>query len=119
MGIDIYMRWKGQTEAEKQAQYTGFSTLAGNVGYLREAYHGGPYATKYLVKEAFDESDGAKIQSKVLHDRLPETIKIVADRERKKSSDTSGAIKSFVDFVKLAESKEKETGEPVTVVASW
>lgn len=54
MGIDIYMSWDGMTDDEKQAQYTGFDATAGSVGYLREAYHGGPYATKTLVPEAFE-----------------------------------------------------------------
>jgi hypothetical protein len=49
MGIDIYMRWKGQTDEETQAQFVGFSVVHGHVGYLREAYHGAPYATKYGV----------------------------------------------------------------------
>ena len=46
MGIDIYARWNGQSSAEQQAQYTGFSIEHGHVGYLREAYHGAPYATR-------------------------------------------------------------------------
>jgi len=69
MGIDIYARWKGITAAEKQKQYTGFNVVSGNVGYLREAYHGGPYGTKLLVKEAF-ENGSAKIPAKVLKSRL-------------------------------------------------
>lgn len=35
MGTDIYLSWDGQTEAEKKAQYTGYSIEAGKVGYLR------------------------------------------------------------------------------------
>jgi len=54
MGIDIYMNWDGMTDDEKRAQYTGFDSTAGNVGYLREAYHGEPYATHALVPEAFE-----------------------------------------------------------------
>lgn len=61
MGIDIYAAWDGQTVADRQAQYTGFSTTAGSVGYLREAYHGGPYVTNWLMPEAFvvGENTGA------------------------------------------------------------
>ena len=57
MGIDIYMKWEGQTEEEERAQITGFevSGRAGGVGYLREAYHGAPYATMFFVGEAFGE----------------------------------------------------------------
>ena len=56
MGIDIYMRWDGMTEEDRDKQITGFDATVGEVGYLREAYHGGPYATRYLVEEAFEDS---------------------------------------------------------------
>lgn len=49
MGIDIYMRWGGQSEKEIKKQYTGFSTTSGHLGYLCEAYHGAPYVTKKSV----------------------------------------------------------------------
>ncbi len=51
MGIDIYARWRGMTSAQADAQITCFSVKAGQVGYLREAYHGEPYATRVLVPE--------------------------------------------------------------------
>jgi hypothetical protein len=35
MGTDIYLVWKGMTEKDKDAQITGWSINAGNVGYLR------------------------------------------------------------------------------------
>lgn len=35
MGTDVYLYWKGMTEEEKKAQYTGFEIYSGNVGYLR------------------------------------------------------------------------------------
>ena len=54
MGIDIYAQWDGMTAQEEAAQVTGFSIEHGHVGYLREAYHGEPYATKVLVPEAFE-----------------------------------------------------------------
>lgn len=75
MGIDIYARWPGQSKAEADAQLTGFDATAGDVGYLREAYHGGPYVTKYLVAEAFDcESGEATIPARTLRDRLPTAV---------------------------------------------
>lgn len=55
MGIDFYLRWADQTEDERQAQYTGFATT-GEAGYIREAYHGEPYATQVLCPEAFDDA---------------------------------------------------------------
>ena len=54
MGIDIYMEWDNMTEEDKHAQLTGFSIEHGHVGYLREAYHGNPYVTRFLLKEAFE-----------------------------------------------------------------
>lgn len=71
MGIDVYLKWEGQDEEEKQAQYTGFSTTHGHAGYLREAYHGGPYATHILVREAFESEDcQAEIPAAVMRERL-------------------------------------------------
>ena len=55
MGIDIYMRWDGMTEEDRDKQITGFDATKGDVGYLREASHGKIFATEYLVKEAFEE----------------------------------------------------------------
>jgi hypothetical protein len=75
MGIDMYLKWDGQTEEEEKAQYTGFSTAHGHVGYLREAYHGGPYATKVLAPEAWSaEGSTVALSSEVLRERLPAAI---------------------------------------------
>lgn len=125
MGIDIYMRWSGQTKAEKEAQYTGFSIEHGHVGYLREAYHGGPYCTHKLMPEAFNEDNKceAEIPAATLRGRLPEAISTCKERSQKVYQETIGddapEIKSLVAFVELAERKEKETGKPVTIHASY
>lgn len=125
MGIDIYAEWTGQTEEEKEAQVTGFSVVHGHVGYLREAYHGEPYATRFLVREAFESSDGrAAIPAAVLRERLPETLTIVAERERSvygttDEAEITGVQESFAEFVKLCGRKERETGEPMTIIASY
>jgi hypothetical protein len=124
MGIDIYAHWKNQTPKQKQKQMTGFSVLRGNVGYLREAYHGSPYATRHLCKEAFDKKDGAKIPSEVMRKRLPKTLELVDRREcdvyKQKSKKEIGRIqKSFTDFVRLCERKEKEAGEPCIIIANY
>jgi hypothetical protein len=81
MGIDVYASWAEMTEDEEKARYTGFSIEAGDVGYLREAYHGGPYATQTLVPEAFgDFSDeewkegGASVPAETLRKRLPRAL---------------------------------------------
>lgn len=76
MGIDIYAKWKDQKKEEAEAQITGFDIYAGKFGYLREAYHGSPYITKYLVSEAFSSKaeDGEPINAKILRERLPIAI---------------------------------------------
>ncbi len=124
MGIDIYARWHGQTEAEKQAQNTGFSTVHGYVGYLREAYHGEPYATQSLVPEAFESPDGkAQIPAAILRERLAHVLALARQREIELYHETdereiAAVLKSYEDFVALCERKEKETGQPLTIIAS-
>lgn len=82
MGIDIYARWRDQTAEQQEAQYTGFSIRHGNVGYLREAYHGGPYATRELVPEAFGgDSDEAPIAAALMRSRLPRAAQAALIRE--------------------------------------
>jgi hypothetical protein len=84
MGIDIYTKWKGQTEEERQLQFTGFDIYAGKFGYLREAYHGSPYITKYLLKEAYEAQDGvAKIPAQTLKERLPIAVLMSYYRDNK------------------------------------
>jgi hypothetical protein len=54
MGIDIYAHWRDQSnEAKAKQSEAWLSTGAGGAGYLREAYHGAPYATKYLCTDNF------------------------------------------------------------------
>jgi hypothetical protein len=125
MGIDIYARWKGQTEAEENAQYAGFSITAGSVGYLREAYHGSPYATAFLCQEAFASPTAeAAIPAAVLRERLPRTLELARERQLDVYAETDEeeiamVLQSFMDFVFLCEDKEAETGEPVRIIASY
>ena len=125
MGIDIYAKWRGQTKKEEEVQITGFSTVSGNVGYLREAYHGEPYATKVLVAEAFDAEDGSVgIPAETLKERLPEVLDLVERREREvyKTTDEKQIQQvkdSFIAFVDLCEKKEEELGEPCQITASY
>ena len=124
MGIDIYARWKGMTKKEEEKQATGFSIHHGHVGYLREAYHGEPYATMELCKEAFsDETNKVEIPAEVLKQRLPKVLQLARERETKiykgNELDVWNAQKSFIDFVKLCEAKEKKTGKPCTITASY
>src|SRR3984893_15575344 len=110
MGIDIYAKWDGMTEAEEAAQITGFSIEHGHVGYLREAYHGEPYATKVLVPEAF-KCGRTGIAADTLQKRLPDALHVAETRERTVYSETDAneierVLKSYRDFVALCVRKE-------------
>ena len=118
MGLDVYLRWDGITEEEHDKQITGFSIVSGHVGYLREAYHGQPYATKMLISEKWeDEPEGGFIiPNSTLVERLPrvkETAILRANALYKEDIDESSpVVKSFVDFVELHGRMEKEGKNP-------
>jgi hypothetical protein len=125
MGIDIYAKWHNQTFEEVNAQHEAVMTVgAGRFGYLREAYHGEPYATQYLLPEAFEQPEGALIPAKTLRERLPETLRLAEERERliyqaKTPEEIEPVLKSFTAFVELCERQEAKTGKPVKIIASW
>ena len=123
MGIDIYMRWDGMTEEDRDKQITGFDATKGDVGYLREASHGQIFATQYLVKEAFEEgADEVHIPAKELRKRLPLTKEIVIQRFRdvykEEIEEDNAFVKAFEDFGKLSEALEEEGRKP-TIYASY
>lgn len=172
MGIDVYLRWKDQTEEEMRGQITGFR-CDGRAGYLREAYHGGPYPSHILCREAFEsETCEAEIPAAVMRERLtsvtepargvsggdqaaqlimqmlagmtagdpdltisgshtgdsrtdPMTVEEAARlRIANVYPDTSPEetehyVQMYRDFVRLAELKERETGHPCSVYASY
>jgi hypothetical protein len=125
MGIDIYASWKGQSAAEQaERDESMFDIAAGQVGYLREAYHGSPYATRVLVPEAFGD-DGAAIPAVVLRQRLDATIAAAIERQRTvydcdpEHPRTQEVCDSFRQFVTLCERMEAKTGEPCHIEASW
>jgi hypothetical protein len=123
MGIDIYAEWSGMSDADKKAQVTGFSVEHGHLGYLREAYHGEPYATRVLVPESF-ETGRAEIPAETLWERLPEALKAAEQRERELYGETDineigRVLKSYVDFVELCARKEDETGKACLIIASY
>jgi hypothetical protein len=72
VGIDIYLEWDGMSTEEKEKQgMATFSTTAGATGYLREAYHGDPYATQILVREAFEADNcRAEIPAAIMRERM-------------------------------------------------
>ena len=123
----MYAHWRGQTDKEKQAQITGFSIRHGHVGYLREAYHGGPYATRVLAPEAFCDGakEGVPIRAAVLRERLPLVLATAREREEKiyrqpaDSAETRMVCRSFTQFVELCKRMETQLGEPCVIRASW
>ena len=123
MGIDIYASWPNMTAEEKNAQIIGFDPTVGHVGYLREAYHGEPYATRILCPEAFEDGE-AGIAASVLRARLPAALEATEQREKLIYGETDPleirrVLNSFRNFVALCEEKEKETGKPCTITASY
>ena len=131
MGIDCYLvnPETNQIHAEEigQEEAMGFNPFSGHVGYLREAYHGGPYATKVLLPEAWideeerDEGGAISIKASTLRHRLPKTLEAAAIRNRENyaNRDEDAVLKSFEDFVNLAEDLEKKNGKPCKFYVSY
>jgi hypothetical protein len=134
MGIDIYLKWPEQSVEDAKKQITGFAIDAGDRGYLREAYHGGPYATETLLPETWDDSKyvslgtdpqypeeevrGVPYKAATLRERLPAALDTCRERSRQtyniadpeNDPGTITVCKSFENFVAFAERMEKEHG---------
>ena len=141
MGIDVYMNWGNGPSYDGNDE----EAFRGANGYLRESYHGGPYATVVLVPEAFgdplraaqafgmstveslalgtDVNGYSLIPAGVLRSRLAAALLTVAERYRAVYHEECGeghpALREFVEFVELAERMEAALGRPVGVRASW
>lgn len=114
MGIDIYTRQPGHWLASH----------GGHVGYLREAYHGGPYVTQFLVSEALEAENGEAIPASTLRKRLDGARQMAGDRERSVYGETSTSeitrvLDNYTAFVEYCEPIEHLTGEPVRIIASF
>ena len=106
MGIDIYARARKKKEKVEDIDFN--EEYCGERGYLREAYHGGPYVTKFLVEEAFGASDdkmekdesgkemGIQISTKTLRERLPIAVLLAVYRELKIYGSKGGIPKDFI-----------------------
>ena len=149
MGIDIYMTWDDMTEDEVEDQFTGFDTTAGSAGYLREAYHGEPYATEVLVPDAFQWTEninrlmvnaghngselddnlmnllsrGVPMQAKALRERLPDALRKAQERIDKIYPDTPTdlAEKQLQAYTDFVELAEAKQaeGKNIYVYASY
>lgn len=123
MGIDVYLRWDDMTAADEEAQYTGFDIHKGETGYLREAYHGEPYATMVLISEDWENQPkkGFKIKNDVLKARLPDVIKACKERSFKLYKSTEDEQEedalAFKHFVKLHEKLEKAGMNPRILIS--
>lgn len=141
MGIDVYMNWGDGPSFDGEYK----TAFRGANGYLREAYHGGPYATVVLVPEAFGDSrrvaevlgtpvvesaavgtnaeGNSLIPAGVLRSRLAATLLTVAKRYHaiygEECDEGHPELREFVEFVELAERMEAALGRPVGVRASW
>ncbi len=161
MGIDVYLKWPGQTQEEQLAQEDAYLSLdGGSVGYLRESYSGGPYVTKILCREAFESaSREAQIPASVMRERLtsvtepargfdaghwaaeeiarqfeasgaevrrpgsartdPMTVEEAITCRYDNPGDTEAVLRSYREFVALAEQRERETGRACTVLVMY
>ena len=124
MGIDIYAAWRGMKRSEKAAQITGFSVHHGHAGLPRDAYHGEHYATRVLCPEAFEKPTWVEIPARLLRERLPEVLELARERERvvykmTDEEEIEKVARSYVDFVELCEAKERTSGLPCLIRASW
>ncbi len=128
MDIEVCAQWDYMSMQEAAAQLGGkfnteYGVEAGSVGYLREPYHGEPYATKTLVPEAF-RYGRARIAAVELQKRLPDALHIVETRERAYAfsaaddADIERMQRRYREFVALCARKEQECGIPCMIIAS-
>jgi hypothetical protein len=75
------------------------------------------------VREAF-ATGTAEIPAAQLRRRLTKAVRLAEKRERviygtKDRQEIKDAGESYVNFVKYCEAAEKQTGKPVTIIASY
>ena len=108
MGIDIYMKWRQQTEDEYANQFMGFE-VSGRAGS----------AGKPAPMPRRQPKDRLPFSAATLRERLLAAIDAVRHRLVYNTDDASDRIEASTEFVELAERKEKEIGEPVTIYVSY
>jgi hypothetical protein len=122
MAFGLFTRWHGQTEKDWTEQDAAWEER-----FLYEGWNGHIGDTnrrplQCLAKEAFHPEEGEPIPAAVLRSRLNVAIELAkqtmieaGDSERQ----IEHAIRGYTAFVEFCEQKEKETGEPVTVIACY
>lgn len=115
MGVDIFLKWTNMTPEETILQ------IYYNYGYIRESYSGSfNYPSHHLVPEAFEEETEYDVE--ILRERLPKAL-VICDRRCEdfglSYSETNEYRKQYIEFVELAEWKQKLTGNGVIVSCSW
>lgn len=123
MGVDVYMRWRNQTDAEQCKQFTGWQN-AGEAGYLREPYFRKPPSVlDKLIPEGWERGapeEGVAVPAKTLRQRLPEVIATLKERYKNNGwSYDEVEERAIINFVELAERQEAANGEPVTIRVSY
>ena len=116
MGADIYLRWKGMSEKEKEKQYCGMDISYGKFGYLRGAYNGhvGYDAIQQLFKEINWEKNW-KVKIEILKKNLKKLEEGLFKNRKKDFYSKKGKeleIQSYRDFVELADKLIKEGKNP-------
>lgn len=141
MGIDIYAEWGDESfhdradrevgrpdyKADREtAKKQSALIYSGANGYLRESYHGRPYATREFVREAFEAKDAtARIPASVLMGRLEKAAADTIQRYREvydcepRSEETLWQMRQFADFARKVAEIERETGVTPNIIASY
>jgi hypothetical protein len=125
LGYDIYLKWEGMTENDKERQITGFSLKHGHVGYLRASIHfdGLIDIFKQLFKEAWTGYNEGEIEleKRQLEKRYKKLnwAKFNQNVERwEMKEERVKEIKTSVEnFVHLAESKLSQGLKTVVEIA--
>ena len=111
MGVDIYLKWNGQTEEEHGQQITGFSIASGHTGYLRTAY-GGEFCDWFhsIFKGNWDKEKYTLNFEK----EWENTVKPFLAEKLEESDDITKMwqIASIINFFALGVNKQKEGKKP-------
>jgi hypothetical protein len=98
--------------------------VGSDVTSLWEAHHGEPYATHFLVAEAFEDmGHPVAVRAATLRERLPQALRLADKRARRiygiaKPEDIGWLLRRFEQFVEVCERIERDSGLPVDISAT-